>query len=76
MNNVYLLSVTIQSKVRQSVQFKMEDIYAPFATKTLMTSLIPEHILNVTDTDLDGLLSDEIAWVEFNNGEYLIEYLL
>ena len=32
MNNVYLLSVTIQSRVRQSIQFKMEDLKLPDQT--------------------------------------------
>jgi len=55
-----------------TVQFKMPKVYAPFATTHLITSIIPEHILNVTDSDLDGFISDEAPWLSYSNGTHHI----
>jgi ABC-type transport system substrate-binding protein len=38
----------------------------------LQKKIIPEHLLNVTDSNLDGYISDEDAWLEFNNGSNFI----
>ncbi|MHA1910479.1 MAG: ABC transporter substrate-binding protein, partial [Candidatus Kariarchaeaceae archaeon] len=55
-----------------TVQFKMAQVYAPFATKNLMTSIIPEHLLNVTDVNSDGKISDEATWQNYSNGSHFI----
>ncbi|MHA1910982.1 MAG: ABC transporter substrate-binding protein [Candidatus Kariarchaeaceae archaeon] len=52
-------NITIDSEFE--ITFKLGRTYA-YIPQTFMMSIIPEHLLNVTDTDLDGSVIDEDAW--------------
>ena len=52
-------NITIDSEFE--ITFKLGRNYA-YIPQSFMLPIMPEHILNVTDTDLDGSLTDEDAW--------------
>ncbi|MHA1911607.1 MAG: ABC transporter substrate-binding protein [Candidatus Kariarchaeaceae archaeon] len=45
---------------------------AIYLRDNLQKKIIPEHLLNVTDSNEDGYISDEDAWQEYNNGTNFI----
>ncbi len=54
------------------VRFKLPEIHSSFLSSDLMTYILPEHLLNVSDSDFDGLICDEPAWVAYENGDHFI----
>ncbi|MHA1911305.1 MAG: ABC transporter substrate-binding protein [Candidatus Kariarchaeaceae archaeon] len=54
------------------VQFKLPEVHSTFLSSDLMTYMLPEHLLNVSDSDSDGSISDEPAWTAYQNGDHFI----
>ena len=69
-NDVFTGNVTITGEFE--IEFELPNVYAPFLTSSLMTKIVPEHVLNVTDANSDGKISDEGAWLDYKDGEYFI----
>ncbi|MCG3218639.1 MAG: hypothetical protein KAR35_06515 [Candidatus Heimdallarchaeota archaeon] len=69
-NDVFIGNVTVTGEFE--IEFELPDVYAPFLTSSLMTNIVPEHLLNVSDTNADGKISDETAWQDYKDGEYFI----
>ena len=65
-NRIFTGNVTVLDPF--TVQFLLPQTYATFQINSLMSKIIPEHLLNVTDSNLDGLISDENTWQNYSNG--------